>query len=303
MRRKLIILAILILPFSLLIVKLAAQETGQGLRLTPVSFDLNIDKGQTSTGTLHLDNNTGQTQEINVGIENFTAQGEQGEVTLTNEDSQYALAKWITVSPNHITIANNGRADFTYTIHVPEGAEPGGHFGSLVFSTVPPKSAGSTGAVVSQSVGSLFLVRVPGDVKENAVIESFKTDKPFYSNGPVNFIIRVKNNSSVHVKPIGVITITNELTGRKNVVGVAGENVLPGAIRQIPAQWEQKFLLGKYQAVANLNYGSKNLPVAYSTEFYAFPVGLGVIILIAVVFFIVFRKRLWRATKIIVKGK
>jgi hypothetical protein len=303
MRRKLIILALLLLPFSLITVKLIAQETGQGLRLTPVSFDLNIDRGLTSTGTLHLDNNTGKTQEINVIVENFTAQGEQGEVSLTNEDSQYALAKWITVSPKHATIANNSRADFTYTINVPSGAEPGGHFGSIVFSTTAPQTAGSTGAVVTQSVGSLFLVRVPGDVNENATLESFKTDKAFYSEGPVRFIARVKNNSSVHVKPIGVITITNQLTGRKDVVGVAGENVLPGAIRQIPAVWDQRFLLGKYQAVANLNYGSKNLPIAYSTEFYAFPLLLGAIIFVAVLFLFFFRKRLWRAFKIMLRGK
>ncbi len=303
MRRKLIILALLLLPFLLLTVKLAAQQAGQGLRVTPVSFDLTIDKGLTSTGIIHLDNTTGRQEEINVGIENFTAQGEQGEVSLTNEDNQYALAKWISVYPTHVILGNNQRQDFTYTIHVPAGAEPGGHFGSIVFSTVPPKTPGSTGAVVSQSVGSLFLVRIPGPVNENATIESFKSDKSFYSQGPVNFIVRVKNNSTVHEKPIGVVTITNELTGQKSFVGVDGLNVLPGAIRQIPAVWTQHFLLGKYQAVANLNYGSKNYPLAYSTEFYAFPVMLGVIILVVVLFVFFFRKRLWKAIKIILKGK
>lgn len=303
MRRKLILLAILLLPFLLLTVKLAAQQAGSGLRVTPVSFDLTIDKGLNSTGTIHLDNSTGRQVEINVGIQNFTAQGEQGEVSLTNEDSQYALAKWITVSPTHVIIANNERRDFTYTIHVPEGAEPGGHFGSIVFSTVPPKNPGSTGAVVSQSVGSLFLVRIPGSVNENATIESFKTNKSFYSQGPVNFTIRVKNNSTVHEKPIGVVTITNEITGQKSFVGIEGLNVLPGAIRQIPAVWTQSFLLGKYQAVANLNYGSKNYPLATSTEFYAFPVFLGVIIVVAVLFVLFFRKRLWKALKIILRGK
>ena len=262
-----------------------------------------IDKGLTSTGTIHLDNTTGRQTEINVGIENFTANGEQGEVSLSTEDSQYALAKWITVSPTHATLANNQRQDFTYTIHVPAGAEPGGHFGSIVFSTVPPKSAGSTGAVVSQSVGALFLVRIPGPINENATVESFATNKSFYSQGPVNFLLRVKNNSTVHVKPIGVITITNEITGQKNVVGIDGLNVLPGAIRQIPIVWKQSFLLGKYQAVANLSYGSKNNPLATSTEFYAFPVMLGVIILVVVLFVFFFRKRLWKAIKIILRGK
>src|SRR3954464_1159092 len=141
MRRKLIILLFLLLPFLVITIKLAAQQTGEGLRITPVSFDLAIDKGLTSTGTIHLYNNTGRTQEINVGLQNFTAQGEQGEVTLTNEDSQYALAKWMRVTPTHVTVPSGEIQDFTYTINVPSGAEPGGHFGSIVFSTVPPKSA------------------------------------------------------------------------------------------------------------------------------------------------------------------
>lgn len=303
MKRKLILLVILLLPFLVITFKLKAQQNAAGLRVTPVSFDLAIDKGLTSTGIIHLENFTKDTLDIAVSLKNFTAQGEQGEIALSNEDNQYSLAKWINVNPTRVTLSPGEKRDFNFKITVPSSAEPGGHFGSIVFSTVPPKALNSTGAVVSQSVGALFLVRVPGDVNENAILESFKTGKSFYDHGPVGFVIRVKNNSTVHVKPIGVITIKNDITGQKYVVGVDGKNVLPNAIRQIPVEWNHKFLLGKYTATANLNYGSKSNPIASSAEFIGFPVKLGLILLAIVVFAVIFRKRLWKAFRVIVKGK
>lgn len=303
MKRKLILLIVLLLPFLVITFKLRAQQNGSGLRVTPVSFELAIDKGLTSSGVIHLDNLTNKTVDIAVSLKNFTAQGEQGEVSLSNEDSKYALARWISVFPTRVTLLPNQRRDFSYSIKVPAGAEPGGHFGTILFSTVPPKGLNSTGAVVSQSVGALFLVRVPGLVNENAIIESFSTDKPFYEFGPVNFNIRVKNNSTVHLKPIGVITIKNDITGQTYVTGIDGRNVLPNAIRQIPAVWDKKFLLGKYTATANLNYGSKNLPIAYSTEFIGFPVRIGLAVFAFLAFVFIFRKRFWKAFKIILRGK
>lgn len=303
MKRKLILLVILLLPFLVITLTLKAQQNAAGLRVTPVSFDLAIDKGLTSTGVIHLENFTKDTLDIAVSLKNFTAQGEQGEVALSDEDNQYSLAKWINVSPTRITLSPGEKQDFSFKIEVPVSAEPGGHFGSIVFSTVPSKTLSNTGAVVSQSVGALFLVRIPGPVNENAILESFKAGKSFYDQGPVDFTIRVKNNSTVHVKPIGVITIKNDITGQKYAVGVDGKNVLPNAIRQIPVSWGQKFLIGKYTATANLNYGSKSNPIASSTEFIGFPVKLGIILLAVIVFVVVFRKRLWRALKIILKGK
>jgi hypothetical protein len=304
MKRKLILLlALLILPLFVITFKLKAQQNAAGLRVTPVSFDLAIDKGLTSTGVIHLENFTKDKLDIAVNLKNFTAQGEQGEVVLSSDDSQYSLAKWISISPTRVTLNPGEKRDFNFKIIVPSNAEPGGHFGSIVFSTVPSKTLNSTGAVVSQSVGALFLVKVPGPVNENAILESFKAGKSFYDQGPVDFVIRVKNNSTVHVKPIGVITIKNDITGQKYVVGVDGKNVLPNAIRQIPVEWNHKFLLGKYTATANLNYGSKSNPIASSTEFIGFPVKFGIIIAGIFIAIIVFRKRLWKALRIILKGK
>lgn len=299
---KLFILGLLFLGLIVSAFTLKAQQAAVGLRVTPISFDLSLNKGESNRQTIRVENKLGRTAEIVVSTQNFTAQGEQGGVTLTSEDTPFSLAKWVKVTPAKVTLKNNESQDFNVVITPPTNAEPGGHFGSIVFSTVPPKGLTSTGASVSQSVGALILGTIPGPVKENAVIESFSTDKPFYEFGPVGFTIRVKNNSTVHVKPIGVITIKNEITGTKSLIGVEGKNVLPGAIRQIPALWNPRFLLGKYTATANLNYGSQNFPLANSTSFIGFPVRIAIAVLIILIILFFFRKRLWKAFKIIAKG-
>lgn len=304
MKKRLLVLPLLVgIAVFIAGFKLNAQQQPKGLRATPVSFELNLEKGSATTETIHLDNFTDTTVEISAHAENFSAQGEQGGVSLSNEDTPYSLAKWITIYPTYVTMTPNQRQDFQVTIKPPHNAEAGGHFGSVIFSTVPPKNLKTSGATITQSVAALILTKIPGIVNESAYVESFKTNQSFYEFGPVDFNLRVKNNSSIHIKPIGVITIKNELTGKKTFVGINGENILPGAVRQLKNTWPQNFLFGKYIATANLSYGSENLPLQASIEFVGFPIRYGLILIGLLIVIFLLRKRLWKAVRIIIKGK
>jgi hypothetical protein len=264
-----------------------AQTSKNGLSLTPLTFEYFLKDGDTKTGTFYLSNIGDKDLNIKTGVKNFIAQGEDGEVSLTGESKRYALASWITISPQTATLpAKSQKIPFTYTITVPDKPEPGGHFGSVVFSTEPNANLKQTGANVSQEVAGLIFVETPGDIKEKANIESFASDNPFYEFGPVNFTVRVKNDSTIHIKPIGQITIT-DLLGQKDVINVETRNVLPEAIRKIPASWEQKLLLGPYTAEVNLRYGSNGKTLTAKAYFFGFPVkwGIGILIVLLIVFF------------------
>jgi hypothetical protein len=281
-----------------------AQTPKNGLSITPLSFEYSLSDGDTKTGTFYLSNIGDKDLNIKATTKNFIAQGEDGEVSLTGESKSYALASWMTVSPQATILpAKSYKVPFVFTITVPDKPEPGGHFGSVVFSTEPDPNLKQTGARVSQEVAGLVFVETPGNVKEKANIESFIADKSFYEFGPVNFVTRVKNDSTIHIKPGGTITIA-DMFGKKETITVDQKNVLPNAIRKLAATWDKHSLLGKYTATVNLRYGSKSTLLTASTTFFAFPttyglIGLGILIAIIAIntFVVLFFVRLGRKKK------
>lgn len=286
----------------LVLTKLHAQKTNQGLTLHPSNFDVSLSLGTPYTGIVYVDNHSDVNVPVTVLVRNFTAQGEEGGVDITTKDTTYSLAKWVNISPTTATIPAKGTQKFTFTITAPVGAEPGGHFGSLVFKTVPSSNLQGSGAVVSQELASLILARTPGEAKEDAVVESLTTDKQFYEFGPVNFTLRVKNNGNVHIQPFGAIQVT-DMFGRKFDVPLVPTNVLPDAIRRIPATLQHRILIGKYTARVIAGYGTRNQQLVASAEFYAFPIRYGVLVFLILVVLFLLRKRLWKSFKILVMNK
>jgi len=222
-------------------------------------------------------------------------------VKITNENTPFSLSSWIKVNPEKVIIPAGKEVAFTYTLTPPTNAEPGGHFGSIVFSTVP-SAVGNTGSAISQEIAALILARIPGDAKEDAVVESITTDKNFYEFGPVHFTVRVKNNGDVHIAPFGAVEVTDML-GRKFDAPIDPTNVLPNAVRRINATLSNRLLIGHYQAKIIASYGSKNLPLEGSVEFWAFPVRYGALVLAAIIILFLLRKRLWKSFRILVMNK
>lgn len=279
-----------------------AQKASPGLQVHPSNFEVTLQPGQPTTETVYLENRTDQTLPIKVGLKNFTAQGEEGAVNLTSEDTTYALAKWITVSPTTATIAPHEQQKFTFTVTAPTNAEPGGHYGSLVFATTPDKNVNGTGAVLSEEVASLILAHIPGNVTENASVESFAPEKNFYEFGPVTMDMRVKNSGQIHIQPKGQALIKGTL-GDTYTVDLQPYNVLPGATRKIPVVLTNKLLLGKYTVQLIAAYGTTNQQLTGSTEFIAFPVRYGLVALVVLFLLFLMRKRIGKAFKALATGK
>lgn len=306
MKKLLIIPAlVIILVGSVVLTHVFSQQTTKGLSITPYNVELTISPGNSVTKTVTLTNLTDKSVAITVDKRNFTANGEEGAIALTNTDSNanYSLLSWTTISPSTVTLAPGAKQDFQITITVPKAAEPGGHFGSFVFATVPAKNVQGTGALLSQEIAGIILVKIPGDVKESASIASFQADKKFFEFGPVPFTVRVKNDSNVHITPSGTITIKN-MWGQTFTTSIDSRNVLPGAIRKIPALWQHTLLIGKYTASLSLAYGSSSTPrLVATTTFYGFPVRIALVVLVLLIILFLMRRRLLKALKTLATGK
>ncbi len=103
-KRLLIIIIFLLISSVFIYTSIRAQKAAGGIAVHPSNFDITAVPNQKATGTITVDNLTSQPIQIRVDLRNFTAQGEEGSVNLTTEDTTFALAKWIKVTPETIAI-------------------------------------------------------------------------------------------------------------------------------------------------------------------------------------------------------
>lgn len=287
----------------------SAQEGGIGLSISPLTFELTANPGDVLTNIVKIYNPTQNTISVKVEAEDFKTVGETGQVIVTSpeEESGYSLRKWIRVEPETFTLEPDEQKFVNFIIEVPENAEPGGKYGSILASITGVMGEGATGAAIVQRVGVLLLLTVSGQVKEDLQIKEFSAPS-FLEYGPAPFLIRFENTGTVHVRPRGFVSIVN-WRGKKVIdIEFSQLNVIPGAIRKIEVKWNEKWLFGKYTATLVGSYGTANIPLNPSVlNFWVIPwkIAGGTFLALLLIFFFFYktRKRWQMAIKILFKGE
>lgn len=279
--------------------------------VSPVIYDETLDPGKTVQGLIHVLNDTTEDQTYYTSVQNFVAVGEEGQQTFLPEtDSTTGLASWISLEEASVKLKPGDRHDFKWALAIPKNAEPGGHYAAVFFSTTP-KNEQESGVGVGGKTGVLMLINVTGNIKESAKAESLTVmshgdpssvqPTSFLNRLPASLELRVKNEGSVHIKPQGVVVITNMFGNRVAGVNVNPNDsrVLPSSIRKIRTSWGpgieepvtgvfaniaaewNGFALGRYTATVEATYGKQHLPLTSSATFWVFPWRLALLAFLA----------------------
>jgi len=282
----------------------SAQKTA-GISVSPPSFEFTTNKGEVMENTIRLENLTNRPLELTVYPQNFTAYGQGGQVELTDEETNFAIAKWITFETKELTIGPKGDYLFTFRINIPEAAEPGSHYGAIVFRSKEGQTD-ETGSRLAQEIGSLILLKIPGNLYESANLVSFLPETKWFKNDKAKLIALVENTGNIHVKPYGSIVIKNLFNQTVYTHEVIGRNVLPGSKRLFDEEFNFK-KIGFYKAELTLLYADGGKILKGETQFVSFNQtkfiylvgGLAITLLV----YLVLRKRINRALKVIITGK
>ena len=278
-------LAIVVLPFEAV-----------ALSVSPVRIEISGDPGKTVEGELLLTNEQEGTEAFYSSFGNFEAAGETG--TPSFVVAEEGLATWIKTA-SEITLEPKEQKEVPYTIHIPEDADPGGHFAAIFWGSSPPQAEGSGEVSVATKLGVLILLRVTGDIKEGGGILEFNAgdEQKLFNSLPVNFEFRFQNSGNDRIKPEGEITIKN-IFGKVSAVLPANEvegNVLPQSIRKFKVIWKKiqedekdektdkaeedtgkkgffkelknekdNFAFGRYTATLDLEYGEEKSQASFS---------------------------------------
>ena len=299
----LLIATILIIPAqsALAIGPANPGSGGNGLRVSPVRTDMTIAAGKSQIVNISLTNVTSNPSTVKAIINDFGAsKDESGNPSIVLDPDQYAqshsLKRFITPISNY-TIAPGQTVQIPVSINIPANAAGGGYFGAIRFVPARLANGPDVNVNLAGSVGSLILVKVPGDFKELMKIKSYdvrKNDSPstFYTNNKnLNLTVRLENKGNVQEQPFGKVFVKNSKgkfiyeTEFNNTIPRG--NVLPDSIRKFPVSLKNIGSFGKYTVEGSFGYGSTGQLVSASTTFYVVPAWM-IITFFAVVALIVF---------------
>ena len=243
-------------------------------------LELEANPGETQPGVLKLYNETNQDLLLISAVEEFTAgDNETGQPKFIPTDQRQEFLGWFNLAQESILLVPGQVALIPFTVSIPPDAIPGGYFAAVFWQSVPVQQGEQPSVGVSSRVGTLVLLKVKGDVLEQAELLDFKTvkDTNIFYELPVNFSTRFSNLGNVHLVPSGKITLRNYF-GKTTVLKLNPEDryVLPRSIRRFEVAWGSSqpgnFLSslwpGVKQEFSNLSFGphTASLELTYGID-------------------------------------
>lgn len=295
----------------------ASGQGGNALRISPVRYDLEIKPGSSKTVDVTVTNLTNQPATLKAVINDFGAgDDESGKPKLYLDENSSApshgLRRYIKPVDN-IVVQPQEHKKVSVTIAMPKDAAGGGYYGIVRF--VPAGVSSEKSLTLTGSVGTLLLVTVPGDVKEQAGVVSFNVARDngkassFFVNGGkdadgkgLQSVLRVRNSGNVQVAPFGKLILKkgDTVLGEYEINNTEPRgSVLPDSIRRFAVDLGGKTAsLGKYTIQGSIGYGSAGQLVNVATSFYVVPLSIligALILLLAIAAFLIGGRRMLKA--------
>jgi hypothetical protein len=256
-------------------------DPGSGLSISPLHNQLNLDPGQSAILKINIKNITNNDVTAKAYVNDFKADNKTGNPVIITDPKlqlQTSIKKFVTATD--VPLAVGEKKEVSVPVNIPAGATPGAYYGIIRYRAIP---AGSTapkeGEVsLSASVGTIVLIHVKGDLKEQAqlsalrVYDNNKSSTVFFHK-PNKVGVEVSNLGNSFLQPFGKVTINNmsgkEVYSYEVNNSQPRSNVLPGSKRQFIDPIKNIGKPGRYTVNASIaiNNGSDVL-VSQKTFWY-----------------------------------
>lgn len=298
-KRSAVIVAALavVLVFGGSLVRAQNDAAGNGFRISPVRSEYTIEKGASQTLSITIENPTGGNVTARGVVNNFIASdNESGEPRLILEDNAQQPRnnfKNLVGEIPDIALKPLEKKEIPVNISIPEDASAGGYYGAIRF--LPVDTEGDGNVALTASVGTIVLIRVPGDLEERLNLTQLSAaqnggTKSFFTGGDVSVATRLENVGNIHVQPFGKVHVKDmfgkvihefELNSTE-----PRANILPDSIRRFEDEVNKpdRGWFGRYTITANIGYsqGSGDL-ISASASFWYLPVWFLIVLAVVIV--------------------
>ena len=270
---------------------LAQEQTSSGFRISPVIVEKTVDAGSSTEAEISIYNPTAVQVTAKIVANDFESSiDESGQPRIIFDTDKNATAnsfKALVGDLGSVDIPANSYVKVPVLITVPQNSSPGGYYGVVRVESVT-NSSDSSNVNLNASVGTIFMVTVPGAINESLSITEFTAAKDgsngrFFIGGgdKIQIVTRLTNNGNIHVKPFGRIQI---LDSKGNSVEQfefndrePKANVLPNSTRKFVNDLEYSNFFGKYTITANLGYGNDGNLLTANNTFWVVPLWLVIV--------------------------
>ena len=227
--------------------------------VTPAKMELELKPGTKTSFDISITNRTGRTATFLLGAEDITSE-ENGDVKLLGMFAgSFPLKDYIKASFREIEINDGEKSVVSITVDLPVWIKDPGLYGAVTITLLNPASVGGNARIQTQ-IGVPILVSTGLQAKVVGRIDLFDTlsGRKIIFSGPVDLKISYSNEGDLHLRPGGIIEITN-LFGMKSEPAIVGPwFVLPGSTRSILTTLGTPYSFGRYALGLTINNGVDN---------------------------------------------
>jgi len=300
MNNKRNIIFIIVIIFITIITFRFGQVNAQSvlpLTVAPARQEIAVNPGENAAVNIRFYNFSETPVSGIVRIADFVVDNTQGAPRIIEDVGQvsprFSGQAWLTIPYDRITIAAADKVSLQAKIIVPIDAHPGGRYVAVYFepTTSIPQAIGTekeAGTGVTSRIASLIYIKVAGPITEKALISRFFT-LGFFEYGPVKVETQILNRGDYHVRPRGVITMSNIFGAPVDQTNLREENIFPDVVRNYENNLGKKWLMGKYKLNLTASYGEGGQVLEASTYVWVFPwrVALAVVLTIIILAFVI----------------
>ena len=291
-----------------------AQEpigTDLNLTVTPQVSYLHVPPGSTTNHTIILENTGTSSITVMPSLVDFTTNGKNGQVILTNQLTFPYISFGEDNSVKEVTIPAGKKAQLTLHINVPKDAEEKEYPMSVLFFSKydieRSRHITNTNSQISAAIGSNLIVLV---AKQNTFTKVFKIEHIYApilidSFQKITFSPLVKNNSLGAAQASGSAKI---LDWRKQTVAeftIYPDTVLGHNSRELRSllsnkdiekpevgvfTFKPKFMIGPYQIIISLTNENNEIITQEIHVFYALPISILLVTIIGFLIYFYFAK-------------
>lgn len=256
----------------------------------PAKLEAEIKAGNLRVLTVNLENRTGKEKSFRLSFEDFlgSSNTENTVTLLGDKKSQFSLKDYLFVPEREVKLKHGDQVKIPITVTIPAVESPGGKFGALIISAesanklIGQKS--NTQAAVIGRIATLFFIKVPGKVKEEAKLVSFfiKNNRKIFLSGKIELRITMENSGNVNLNPYGGITVKNIFGEAINKIPIEPWFVLPDSVRTRDVEINLPSAIGLYSATLEINRGYSDIVDVREVKFFILPKWLIVLVLLLV---------------------
>lgn len=255
---------------------LPSNEVFSDFVVGPGKVELTLNPGESKTIEVTLANRMGDDRIFDLIVEDMkgSENPEQTVVLLGDDRGPYSLRDYFSVSEWSFMLPHARKAVIPVTVTMPADVEPGGYYGSVLFTTTskPNENKAQGAAAIISRIGVLFFVTVPGAGNYDGELESFSAKSTYFTEGPIPFQMLFRNRGNMNLNPSGEITIRNMIGTQVDTIEVEPWFALPGSLRLREIEWNRAALMGRYTAEATIKRDYEDRVDTKTVAFWVIPV-------------------------------